>query len=508
MEDLFADEVESSSSEDFDETQKKFIDCALNENVSIFLTGDAGAGKSYGLNYVIAELTKARKKLLITAPTGTAALLIGGQTIHSTFGLTTKSALIETTVKTMGDEKRLKLLEADTLVIDEGSMVSPKLFMMMDDIARFIRKNPKPFGGLRLIFVADFLQLPPIPNRTDEPPTYPIFTEAQKKGYNIQFCFQTPSWRDCRFKVFNLTTCHRQIDKTFINILNHIRFGIFTDEDASILRDHCMTTNSENPFNISDPINGLTKDWTSLYTKNDDVDAENERYLNTIDSPEKVFVGKGDYEFDNPQRASEKMHTILRAARDNLIKDCLAPEKLKLRVGARVMLLRNLSESLCNGSTGVVLAMDAYGYVKVKFDSREVKVLRMETWERQIGKIGKVTFSQFPLKLAYAVTVHKAQGTSLSKMMADIRHCFNEGQAYVALSRARSLEGLRVLPFNKDQIKVSQRVIDFYHNSFTLDPVFDEFVSQFSRLNVIQPIKRRMDEITEDISRPKRKFEE
>ena len=387
------------------------------------ITGNAGTGKSFLLNWLRSRLT-----MQITASTGIAALQIKGGTVHSWAGLGigTKSAgwivenLIEKKVK-YRDKTFDRIKDCQRLVIDEVSMLSAEMIDLLDNVCCIVRENEEPFGGIQVIFVGDFLQLPPVTKDKEE----------------SNFAFEATAWEAADTKVFLLTKVFRQEEELFARVLNKIRFDEIDEEVEGFLRSRyeAIDEDPEHPPVI-------------LHTHNHGCDRVNRIELRKISGEEKTF--KAD---DGGKHAGFIAQ---------LDKDCMAPKILTLKRGARVMLLVNLnpSEGLVNGSLGFVRDWDAFG-VTVEFDNGVTQVLDQETWSYMKGDDVLATRSQYPLRLAWAITIHKSQGMTLAKVEAHLDQCFADGQAYVALSRAQTSAGL-FLRGKGVSISANKKAVDFY----------------------------------------------
>jgi ATP-dependent DNA helicase PIF1 len=400
---------------------------------SIFLTGCGGTGKSFLTNNLITSLKEKYGKaaVAITATTGIAACQIGGTSLHNFAGIGLGNGSIDDLVDRVSKNKRVcdRWKKTKCLIIDEISMLDGELFDKIEALARAIRKDERPFGGIQLLLVGDFLQLPPI-----------------KKNGNVSFCFEAGKWNRAVELNLELRTVFRQNNSEFVDMLNSIRRGVCTPETAKIL-----TATKNNMLNES---NGVQA--TRLYATNADVDRINNQKLDQL-SGEMICLVADD--------SGEQPFL------EQLDKNCLAPQKLCIKPGAQVMLLKNLDTEggLTNGTRGVVDCMvetEEEGLVpRVLFETKNglcSKVMTKETFS--LESFGKVVASrsQYPLRLAYAITIHKCQGMTLNKVELSLGNVFEYGQSYVALSRVSSLEGLRLLDFNPSVVKAHPRVLEFY----------------------------------------------
>lgn len=397
---------------------------------NLFLTGLAGTGKSYVINTFVKE-RKTTKKIAITATTGTAAVLLNGTTLFSYLGigLGTQSAdlmLIQLQKKKFYYKRWIDL---DILIIDEISMLNPELFDKLEVVARSIRRDSRPFGGIQLILTGDFFQLPNI-NQKD------------------LFCFDADSWSSCIGKnIINLDFNFRQEeDSTFQKCLSELRYGVLQDDTLKILksREHAVLKNDY----------GILP--TKIYSLNVSVDEENEYQINKLND---LHDDLEFYRYEIDIDAVRKIDML----EEKLKKVCNAPFVLELCKDAQVMLLYNMDieSKLVNGSRGVIIGFENDN-PRVRFLSGHVRVIQRKTYEiEENGKV-VVTASQVPLKLAYATTIHKSQGMTIDYAEVDLNGIFEYGQAYTALSRVKSLDGLIIKNFNPKLVKTHPRVIDFY----------------------------------------------
>eukprot|EP00929_Paragymnodinium_shiwhaense_P067462 TRINITY_DN33953_c0_g1_i1.p1 TRINITY_DN33953_c0_g1~~TRINITY_DN33953_c0_g1_i1.p1 ORF type:complete len:413 (-),score=88.10 TRINITY_DN33953_c0_g1_i1:25-1263(-) len=386
----------------------------------MFITGAAGTGKSFLVKYIVQELQKLHpNQVAITAPTGLAAINIGGQTIHSFAGVGlvepgTPDAFGVMLGRVLRSEKTAsRWRETRVLVVDEVSMLEPALFEALERIGRQVRNNnARAFGGLQLLFCGDFLQLPPV--------------EASRAGGSgrATFCFETAAWSMCaldRGTVILRESVRQAGDPTFVQLLNEVRAGRCSAQAAQVLSNCCL---SAKPL----PADGIVP--TKLYCTNRDVDAENA--LRLAELPGDVVSYPCEDIFGTEADKRKLLELLGRQA----------PADLRLKVAAQVVLLRNMPcYGLVNGSRGTVSDFSEKG-VSVKFDSGQLLQVERESFYVKSGERSEARRLQVPLRLAWALTIHKAQGMTLTRAEVQLRDCFSEGQAYVALSRLRGLDGL------------------------------------------------------------------
>jgi hypothetical protein len=393
---------------------QRVLDLLNNGTEHLFITGDAGTGKSTLLGYF---LEHTRKMAAVVAPTGVSALRIRGETIHRFMRLGAH-AYEKGDVQHISDDTRRKKYEAlDILIVDEISMVRADI---MDAIEEFLRKNgPKPgrpFGGVRLVMFGDLFQLPPVSKESGERK----FLE-DRYGTPDPYFFHAEAWRDNPLKICQLTTIFRQKDPAFTEALNAIRKGVMTAEHLKLINSRVVPA-------FRPPANDDL--WLTLTTTNAAAEQANSRMLNLIQSPARVFEATVTDEFD--------------------LKNAPTDKSLTLKAGAAVIFIRNDPDGhWVNGTMAKVVDVEPL-IVNVRGEEFE---LEPETWEqirytydedkkkltREI--VGK--FVQVPLKLAAAITIHKSQGLTVDKAIIDLdRGAFAAGQAYVGLSRCRTLEGI------------------------------------------------------------------
>lgn len=409
-------------------TKQNYAYNLMTQGKNIFLTGPGGVGKT-ALIKIFHKLYSRVKTIAVTSTTGTSALLINGTTIHSYLGIGFGTGSVENLVNKIRSMSWLKKrwLSTDVLIIDEVSMMNPNLFDKIEEIARIIRKSKLPFGGIQVILSGDFCQLPVVGSD--------------------KFCFEADSWNFCIEETVYLTEIIRQGDKTFQDVLNNVRLGNINDKVKDLLKQR-KDINLKNDFGIMP---------TKLYSTNIDVDRINDIELDKLAEKGVTFY---EYEMDTHVNAkvSNKASVI-----DKFKKSCNAPEILQLCVGAQVMLLKNLdlSKGLANGSRGIII-----GFLQdlplVKFLNGEERIIDMEIWEVIENDKPILSAKQIPLKIAYAISIHRAQGYSLDFAEVDLSNIFEYGQAYVALSRVKSLQGLSIIGIDYNNICAHPKALDFY----------------------------------------------
>uniref|UniRef100_A0A8C3TNQ6 ATP-dependent DNA helicase PIF1 n=1 Tax=Catharus ustulatus TaxID=91951 RepID=A0A8C3TNQ6_CATUS len=395
---------------------------AVRSGKSIFFTGSAGTGKSFLLKRIVGSLPP--NVTYATASTGVAACHIGGTTLHAFAGIGSGKAPLEQCIQLAERPGvRQHWLACQHLIIDEISMVDGKFFDKLEAVARAVRKQDEPFGGIQLIICGDFLQLPPVCKANEE----------------TKFCFQAKSWRKCIHINMELTEVRRQTDKTFVSLLSAIRLGRCTEEVTRQLMQTAAHRSERD---------GIVA--TRLCTHKDDVEVTNERRLHQLPGEVHVFEALD----------SDPMLVKLIDAQ------CPVGGRVELKLGAQVMLAKNLdvSQGLVNGARGVVVGFESEqkGLPKVRFLCGVTQLIKMEKWIIKGPSGVHLSRQQLPLKLAWAISIHKSQGMSLDCVEISLSRVFESGQAYVALSRARSLAGLRVLDFDPKVVRADPAVLQFY----------------------------------------------
>ncbi|MGH7218003.1 MAG: ATP-dependent DNA helicase [Candidatus Microsaccharimonas sp.] len=383
---------------------------------SVLLTGPAGAGKTFVLNQFIKLAKHDGLKVSVTATTGLAATHLGGTTIHSWAGIGVSDNLPHGFAEHIAKGRREIIEKTDVLVIDEISMLHDFRLDMVDEACRLIRKEPDlPFGGIQVIMSGDFFQLPPI-NRGDS-----------RAG---SFVVNSNVWQELDPVICYLEEQHRQDDETLIEILNAIRAG-------DVRRNHAETLLARTEV-FPDDLEQLTE----LHTVNIDVDSMNAAKLQQIEADE--------VSYEQTSTGSENYV-------ENLQRSVLAPKVLKLKLGALVMAVKNSTErKYVNGSVGTVVDFEPHtDYPIVEFQNGKEVLMSPDTWELRDGDKKRASITQIPLRLAWAITVHKSQGMTLDAARIDLRKAFVEGMGYVALSRVKNVNNLYLTGINQMALKVS-----------------------------------------------------
>jgi ATP-dependent exoDNAse (exonuclease V) alpha subunit len=414
----------------------------LKSGRNIFITGGAGSGKSY---FITKYAKSSLRTVALTATTGTAALNIGGETIHRLLGIGISSRThdLEKIIKRWEKIKKSDkpwdvarwdyLVDIDTIIIDEVSMLRRDQFELIEAVLSNILESYLPFGGKQIIISGDMLQLPPVVTNSDLQ-RYPDLRNP--------FCFQSPIWSQAKFESFNLITNYRQGEGKFLTALENIRIGNVDDEIDQMM---LARVNASFDNAIVNPI--------KLFTHNYKVEEENINAIKKIPHDkylsEAIFAGnKYDIEiFKN---------------------ECIADQKLYFCKDAQVMMITNeMSGKWVNGTMGIIVNADP---VEIKLSNGKVVLVGLHEWKRTVSRIKndriheetKASLKQLPFKLAYAATTHKTQGLTLDYAEIDLSNCFTHGQAYVALSRVRNIDGLKLLGWNPKVISANPKVLEFY----------------------------------------------
>jgi ATP-dependent DNA helicase PIF1 len=429
---------------------------------NLFITGPGGTGKTMLIQTFVNHLQNTGMNYQVCAMTGCASLLLraNARTIHSWSGIKTAKGNRAYIISSVVNNKNYKMAwkKVKVLIIDEVSMMSKKIFEILDDIGKIIHSSNRPFGGIQVIFTGDFYQLPPVGN-ADDPDT-------------TQFCFESEKW-ERTFAMENhiqLKTMFRQTDPTYIDILNQIRIGQLSESGKTILREYvnrnyiasdhneCMPTKLFPVRYKADMVNQsmFSKIEGAIHTFDSIILSECTTYLETGQSlPSKylqqnITVPQKEYEINNLYTSSQ------------------CPKKLELKIGSLVMATVNidLEGGICNGSQGIVVGfvssnIPSKDYPIVKFSNGSTRTVECHYWQSE--EYPRIAIGQIPLCLAWAMTIHKIQGATLAMAEIDIGNTvFEYGQTYVALSRIQSLDGLYLTAFHPHRIKANPIVTRFY----------------------------------------------
>lgn len=403
-------------------TQQDALDL-LKLGYNVFLTGPAGSGKTYLLDQYISYLREHGVGVAVTASTGIAATHLEGQTIHSWSGMGVRDSLGDDEISKIISNKRIErnLKKTKVLIIDEVSMLHPRQLDMVERITRHALDFTKPFGGLQVILSGDFFQLPPV-------------SREDRGGGDKKFAYECDSWNGGDFKICYLHEQYRQQEDELLTILNSIRSGTAGENVKVPLR----TRYKKDPESAVLP--------TRLYARNMNVDQINQVELEKLAGAEKTFYMQA--------------HGFS-ALTDALKRNCLAPEELRLKIGAEVMFVKNsISGAYVNGTRAVVVDFDKVDRWPVveTFSGRTITV-QPDEWRLEENGTVRATLTQVPLRLAWAITIHKSQGMTLDSAEIDLSDAFEPGMGYVALSRVRTLSGLKLMGLNDTALSVHPKIL-------------------------------------------------
>ncbi|MEQ1500424.1 MAG: AAA family ATPase [Parcubacteria group bacterium] len=423
---------------------------------NVFITGPAGSGKTHVINSYVSYLKQNGVDVAVTASTGIAATHLGGMTIHSWSGLGIRDTLTDYDIDELMERQYLykRFERTKVLIIDEVSMLHHYRLDMIEWICRQMKRSEKPFGGMQVILCGDFFQLPPV---------------TRGDVVESEFAYKAESWLASKFTICYLSEQHRQKDSTYLSILNQIRENKVSTKTIELLKTRF---NKEPEFG---------KEFTRLYTHNIDVDIINKKHLDLLEGPYRKY--------EMLSKGSTSLATTLK-------KSCLSPEVLELKVGARVMFTKNhLEGGYVNGTLGVIKDFNSFGDPIVETNGGMVFHVVSQSWKiEEEGKV-KAEIEQLPLRLAWAITVHKSQGMSLDAMELDLSKSFVKGMGYVALSRVRTLGGMKLLGFNDMSLEVDGEVLemDQIFRDKSTDAVND--LKEMSREEILEMQKAWMKKI-------------
>jgi len=440
---------------------------AFNNGYNLLLTGPGGSGKTALIKKMVETSKASSKNIQICALTGCAAVLLNCQakTVHSWAGIGLANGPADLVVKRIiaNKKKTHNWKKVDVLVIDEVSMMSQKIFEILDGIARGVRKQKShlPFGGIQIVFSGDFYQLPPVASSSN---STSLSIGGGGYGYEYDdsaasaFCFESPLWESTIDVVIQLKKIFRQTDDVYTSILNRIRIGKLSKSSFDILS---RQLNKRMPDTFKPTI---------LLPRKKDVDVINMAEMAKLTSNEKKYslqrvemlpddlkkTYNGSSHSSPEQRETEYTY---------MMNNIMAEKEIILKVGAQVMCIANIdmesAEPLVNGSQGVIVDFVSNGLPLVQFTNGYKRIIQYHTWSSETN--ASIGVKQIPLIYAWAVTIHKSQGMSLDMAQIDAgSSIFECGQTYVALSRIKSLEGLYLTAFDPQKIKVNKKVQEFY----------------------------------------------
>ncbi len=405
----------------------------LQTGANVFLTGEPGSGKTHTVNAYVKWLRERGVEPAITASTGIAATHIHGMTIHSWSGVGIKQDLSSYDLDKITQNERVvrRVRGAKILIIDEISMLSAKTLAMAEAVCREVRQRQAPFGGLQVVLVGDFFQLPPVVRRQEQEEEPQISFDTGEAEETSNFAFASRAWKELNPIVCYLSEQHRQEDRAFLEVLSGIRKGTFSGTHRSLLETRMV---------------GAREGTTQLYSHNADVDRINDVEIGKISGDTHKFL-----------MTSQGKDTLVAS----LKRGCLSPEMLSLKVGARAMFTKNdLEHAYVNGTLGTVTGfVKDSGYPIIKTSTGRTVIAEPEEWHIEDGGKVLARITQIPLRLAWAITVHKSQGMSLDAAHMDLSQAFEYGQGYVALSRVRTLSGLSISGLNERALEVHPEVV-------------------------------------------------
>ena len=404
----------------------------MKSGVNVFLTGEPGSGKTYTINKFVEWCDENRKHVAITASTGIAASHIGGRTIHMWSGINTRKGLSNDQIERMVNDQYVseRINSADILIVDEISMLDALFIDDLDAVCKAVRvEGGSPFGGLQVIFAGDFFQLPPVPNNDPRNPLQKL---------PVIYSYEAMSWKNGGFNVCYLEEQHRQSDLMYLSILGTMRKGEPLQPDQL----EALKARTE----VDEP-------QMHLFPTRREADHMNTSRLKALKGDTHTFTMKKE-----GLKRSQAANDFLLS---KLLEQILSPEILELKEDAEVMFTRNEKDgAYVNGSLGrVITFINGKPLVRLHKNGEEILVREPAEWELEEYNVPVARAKQIPLRLAWAITVHKSQGITLDTASVDLSRCFEYGQGYVALSRVRSLEGLHIVAISDKAFLTNPEVV-------------------------------------------------
>ncbi len=451
-------EKEPEPAKEDDATLKKINDFLRNGD-NVFVTGHAGTGKSYILRKL---KEKYKKNLTITSTTGIAAVNVKGQTLHSWAGVglcrNTIAATVEK-IKTRSTQCR-QIKNCKMLAIDEISMLNVETFEYVNEVLKQIRENDAPFGGIQVIFIGDFFQLPPVEKGDVGADGQKGSAATGRNGQRLtnidadsikrKYCFETGLWQDLNLKNVVLKKNYRQNEEKFINALSNMRINRLNDEDIELFSTRSVTSDTSGT-NI-----------LHIFSTNEEANNYNSVKFNALERKVTVFNSK-----DGVYRGKELVFEDFNQREEMILeifnKSCRADKEIALKIGCKVMLLVNMDfdKGLINGACGTVQKFNN-DTINITFDNGVNANIPLHEFEYYYNDAVVAVRRQYPLKLAYGITIHKSQGMTLNKLVVDCKRIFERGQVYVAMSRVKSLDGLYLKSFDPEKVLCDEKVAEFY----------------------------------------------
>uniref|UniRef100_A0A6C0JFQ3 AAA+ ATPase domain-containing protein n=1 Tax=viral metagenome TaxID=1070528 RepID=A0A6C0JFQ3_9ZZZZ len=417
---------------------------AYQKKENIFLTGAGGTGKTELIRHIVKDAIRQGRRVQVCALTGCASILLkcNAKTIHSWSGVGLCNGVIEQIVTdvSQNNSKRKKWNSVELLIIDEVSMMSRKLFDVLNMTGKMSRRNKAPFGGIQIIFSGDFNQLSPIGRTLSE----------------SQYCFESDNWNSVFHEQIELDKVFRQSDPSYIQILSQVRSGKLTTSSVDILNRY---------VGRQIPTNTDIKPTIILPTRAK-VESINKKSIDSISETPHIYRKKGCSVTDTGCNNDDTLFSTSQKDKEieYLMKSINSEDTLFLKRGAQVMCVANLDieNGIVNGSQGVVIDFTAAKLPVVTFYNGITREMGYHTWQSE--NIKSIGVKQIPLMLSWAITIHKAQGATIDVAQLDIgKEIFACGQTYVALSRIKSLDGLYLTSFDPSKIKINRKVVEFYN---------------------------------------------